>query len=345
MICGRKTVGNSILKHDLCELVTAKMGTAITNYSTRSSTSGKKRFQEFNDSGIISGERFCFNPFRQVIDGHENVLVPSRRWDRSYKIDAPYVKDLAYLNCVLRHFIFLRDFALTLASVTPCDQVMGISVNSQPIETGIKDFLSGVVRMMSPDGSIMASREDINGFLAQSWVEEQAGLTQSSRLHFPWGSMFSRSDTSGSDDYHQILDFLRASHISQLQLADDGGIDDLPIEEIMAWIILVPSLVVGINLEARLLLLLFDYLMGEDLTGLVIFLRGCTTRQYHVFKLSSKLFANMKLNFAGQPMPLLAAMLSQALEGKGAGAAVQAVPPPVPKTIPETRTESDPSSI
>ncbi|GJX86708.1 hypothetical protein Tco_0337482 [Tanacetum coccineum] len=56
---------------------------------------------------------------------------------------------------------------------------------------------------------------------------------------------------TGSDDYHQILDFLRASHIrspailatidetpytitedsvrSQLQLADDGGIDDLPI--------------------------------------------------------------------------------------------------------------------
>ncbi|GJR87561.1 hypothetical protein Tco_0211572 [Tanacetum coccineum] len=61
----------------------------------------------------------------------------------------------------------------------------------------------------------------------------------------------------GSDDYHQVLDFLKASHIryaltndpiifdslvkqfwstatlrSQLQLADDGGIDDLPIAEI-----------------------------------------------------------------------------------------------------------------
>nr|GEU58393.1 copia protein [Tanacetum cinerariifolium] len=63
----------------------------------------------------------------------------------------------------------------------------------------------------------------------------------------------------GSDDYHQIIDFLRSSHIrspelgppaiqatidatpytitedlvrSQLQLADDGGIDDLPIAEI-----------------------------------------------------------------------------------------------------------------
>nr|GEY00660.1 aminoacyl-tRNA synthetase, class 1a, anticodon-binding [Tanacetum cinerariifolium] len=64
---------------------------------------------------------------------------------------------------------------------------------------------------------------------------------------------------TGSDDYHQVIDFLRASHIrspelgppaiqatidktpytitedlvrSQLQLADDGGIDDLPIAEI-----------------------------------------------------------------------------------------------------------------
>ncbi|GKE92030.1 hypothetical protein Tco_1573125, partial [Tanacetum coccineum] len=63
----------------------------------------------------------------------------------------------------------------------------------------------------------------------------------------------------GSDDYHQVLDFLSSSHIrspelgppailatidetpytitkdsvrSQLQLADDGGIDDLPIVEI-----------------------------------------------------------------------------------------------------------------
>nr|GFB54188.1 hypothetical protein [Tanacetum cinerariifolium] len=63
----------------------------------------------------------------------------------------------------------------------------------------------------------------------------------------------------GSDDYHQIIDFLRASHIrspelgppaiqatidkttytitedlvrSRLQLADDGGIANLPIAEI-----------------------------------------------------------------------------------------------------------------
>ncbi|GJV01225.1 anticodon-binding aminoacyl-tRNA synthetase, class 1a [Tanacetum coccineum] len=65
------------------------------------------------------------------------------------------------------------------------------------------------------------------------------------------------------------------------------------------------------------------------------------TRQYHVFKLSSKLFANMKLNFEGQPMQLLAAMLPQDQEGEGAGVAAQAVPPPIPEPIPEPMPEPD----
>ncbi|GJZ28421.1 putative ribonuclease H-like domain-containing protein [Tanacetum coccineum] len=58
MIRSRKPVSNSILKHDLCKLVIAKVSIAITNNSTRSSKSGKERFQEFYDNlGIVSGER------------------------------------------------------------------------------------------------------------------------------------------------------------------------------------------------------------------------------------------------------------------------------------------------
>nr|GEY23844.1 putative ribonuclease H-like domain-containing protein [Tanacetum cinerariifolium] len=78
----------------------------------------------------------------------------------------------------------------------------------------------------------------------------------------------------------------------QLQLADDGGIDDLPIAEIY---------------------------YGMDNLG-----------QYKVLRFSSKLFANMRLNFEGHPMPLLAAMLSQAQEGEGAGVAAQVVPQHMP---------------
>ncbi|GKA28082.1 hypothetical protein Tco_0714250, partial [Tanacetum coccineum] len=73
----------------------------------------------------------------------------------------------------------------------------------------------------------------------------------------------------------------------------------------------------------------------------ILGIKTSITRQYHVFKLSSKRFANMKLNFVGQTMPLLDAMLSQAQEGEGAGADVQAVPPLLHETIPETRHESD----
>ncbi|GJV65126.1 hypothetical protein Tco_1475954, partial [Tanacetum coccineum] len=61
------------------------------------------------------------------------------------------------------------------------------------------------------------------------------------------------------------------------------------------------------------------------------------------FKLSSKLFANMKLNFVGQPIPLLAAMLSQAGDGAGGVAPTvpQIIPEPIPKPMPETDQPQD----
>ncbi|GJZ30850.1 hypothetical protein Tco_0575897 [Tanacetum coccineum] len=125
----------------------------------------------------------------------------------------------------------------------------------------------------------------------------------------------------GSYDYHQILNFLRASHIrspelgppailatidetpytitedsvrSQLQLLDDGGIDDLPIADI--------------------------------------------TLRMRKFNWSSYIFKGM-LNFEGQPMPLLAVMLSQA--GEGAGVVAPAVPQIIPESIPEPMPETD----
>ncbi|GJR88430.1 hypothetical protein Tco_0212441 [Tanacetum coccineum] len=223
----------------------------------------------------------------------------------------------------------------------------------------------------------------------------------------------------GSDDYHQILDFLGASHIryalthdpiifdslvkqfwstatlrspelgppailatidktpytiteesvrSQLQLADDGGIDDLPIVEIYSgmdnlgtksgsWDQFGSSIAVALiclsdgrrfNWSSYIFKGMVSnignakkFLMYPRFLQAILGIETSITRQYHVFKLSSKLFANMKLNFVGKPMPLLDAMLSQAQEGARAGADVQAVPPPIPETIPETRHESD----
>nr|GEZ08513.1 putative ribonuclease H-like domain-containing protein [Tanacetum cinerariifolium]GEZ08516.1 putative ribonuclease H-like domain-containing protein [Tanacetum cinerariifolium] len=53
-------------------------------------------------------------------------------------------------------------------------------------------------------------------------------------------------------------------------------------------------------------------------------------RHYKVLQFSSKLFANMRLNFEGPPMPLLPAMLAHDQEGDGAGVAAQAVPQHMP---------------
>nr|GEZ50301.1 hypothetical protein [Tanacetum cinerariifolium] len=89
---------------------------------------------------------------------------------------------------------------------------------------------------------------------------------------------------------------------SQLQLNDDGGIDDFPIAKIYSGID---------NLR---------YVTEETRNK----------RQYKVLRFSSKLFANMRLNFEGHPMPLLAIMLSHDQEGEGAGVGAQDVPQHMP---------------
>ncbi|GKE47364.1 hypothetical protein Tco_1478622, partial [Tanacetum coccineum] len=151
----------------------------------------------------------------------------------------------------------------------------------------------------------------------------------------------------GSDDYHQVLDFLRGSHLryalthnpiifdslvkwfwstaslrapelgppailatidrtpytitedtvrSQLQLGDDEGIEDLPIADIY---------------------------LGMDNLGYPT--EGYLGMVNNISNAKSKLFANMRLNFEGDHMPLLAAMLPPAQaaianEGKGEAA-------------------------
>ncbi|GJS95839.1 hypothetical protein Tco_0802807 [Tanacetum coccineum] len=110
----------------------------------------------------------------------------------------------------------------------------------------------------------------------------------------------------GSDDYHQILDFL-------------GGFTH-------------KGMVSNIGNAKK-------FLMYPRFLQTILAIETSNTRPYKVFKLSSKLFANMKLNFEGQPMPLLAAMLSQ--EGEGAGVVAPAVPQVIPEPTPEPMPETD----
>ncbi|GKC37060.1 hypothetical protein Tco_1049444 [Tanacetum coccineum] len=221
----------------------------------------------------------------------------------------------------------------------------------------------------------------------------------------------------GSDDYHQILDFLGASHIryaltinpiifdslvkqfwstailrspelgppailatidatpytfteesvrGQLQLADDGGIDDLPIVDIYSGMDNIGYVTEGkltfyknkfspqwrrkFNWSSyifkgmvRNICNAKKFLMYPRFLLTILAIETSNTTQYKVFKLSSKLFANIKLNFVGQPKPLLAAMLSQA--GEGAGVVAPTVPQiilePNPEPMPETDQPQD----
>ncbi|GJV39401.1 hypothetical protein Tco_1417841, partial [Tanacetum coccineum] len=140
--------------------------------------------------------------------------------------------------------------------------------------------------------------------------------------------------TTGSNDYHQILDFLRASHIrspelgprailatidetpytitedlvrSQLQLAVHEQVFHLNggFWSTQFFSVSVPSMVDEISFGS------LTWLLLQTILGIETSL----TRQYQVFKLSSKLFANMKLNFERQPMQLLAVMLPQDQRG------------------------------
>nr|GEX65287.1 synaptobrevin, longin-like domain protein [Tanacetum cinerariifolium] len=185
---------------------------------------------------------------------------------------------------------------------------------------------------------------------------------------------------TGSDDYHHIIDFLSASHItyaltsnpiifdslvkqfwltatlrepklgplailatidktpytiteelvrSRLHLADDGGFADLPILKIYSRMDNI-----GYVTEGKLTFFknkfspqwrgmvsnignAKKFLMYPRFLQTILGIETRVNRQYKVLAFSSKLFANMRLNFAGHPMALLPAMLLQAQAGAG----------------------------
>ncbi|GJW43545.1 hypothetical protein Tco_0072344 [Tanacetum coccineum] len=164
---------------------------------------------------------------------------------------------------------------------------------------------------------------------------------------------------------------------SQLQLADDGGIDDLPIAEIYSgmdnlgyvtegkltfyknkfspqWRFLVHTILhclstksgswdqfAGIGMVSNIGNAK-KFLMYPRFLQTILGIETRLTRQYHVFKLSSKLFANMKLNFEGQPMQLLAAMLPQDQEDHLSTPSRQQTPPASLPSLPRS-TQAPPA--
>ncbi|GJX98160.1 hypothetical protein Tco_0355179 [Tanacetum coccineum] len=59
VVCGGETMSDSVFKHDLCKLVIAKMGSAITYDCTRGTKSGEESFKKFATIGHqLVEERF-----------------------------------------------------------------------------------------------------------------------------------------------------------------------------------------------------------------------------------------------------------------------------------------------
>nr|GEY42451.1 hypothetical protein [Tanacetum cinerariifolium] len=148
---------------------------------------------------------------------------------------------------------------------------------------------------------------------------------------------------------------------SRLQLADDGGIDDLPISKIYSgmdnlsyvtegkltffknkfspqWRFLVHTLLHCLSTKSGswdqfgspITIALICLSDGRHFNWSYYILGEWVTKQYKVLVFSSKLFSNKRLNFAGHPMPLLPVMLLQAQAGDDAEVAEQAVPHPMP---------------
>nr|GEY03999.1 JmjC domain-containing protein [Tanacetum cinerariifolium] len=150
----------------------------------------------------------------------------------------------------------------------------------------------------------------------------------------------------GSHDYHRIIDFLRASHIrspklgppaiqatidktpytitedlvwSRLQLANDGGIFDLPIAEIYSRMDNLGTKSGSWDQFGSPLFVAFICLSdGRRFNWSNYIFKGMVSNIGNAKKFLTKLFANMRLNFEGHPMPLLLAMLLQDQAGEGA---------------------------
>nr|GEV73875.1 uncharacterized mitochondrial protein AtMg00810-like [Tanacetum cinerariifolium] len=96
-----------------------------------------------------------------------------------------------------------------------------------------------------------------------------------------------------------------------------------------------------------------QFLMYPRFLKTILGIETRITRQYKLLVFSSKLFANMRLNFAGQTMPLLPAMLLQAQAGKGAEVVAPAFPQHMPApdqpqahlSSPSTQQTSDPNAL
>ncbi|GJZ83556.1 hypothetical protein Tco_0648729, partial [Tanacetum coccineum] len=89
------------------------------------------------------------------------------------------------------------------------------------------------------------------------------------------------------------------------------------------------------------------FLMFPRFLQMILNIETMNSKQYHAFKLTIKMFANMRLNFHGDTMPLLATMLppaQPAIAGESSGEAERTIPHTAPETLTEPAHSHDQAS-
>nr|GEX17900.1 ribonuclease H-like domain-containing protein [Tanacetum cinerariifolium] len=135
---------------------------------------------------------------------------------------------------------------------------------------------------------------------------------------------------TGSDDYHQIIDLWRASHIRSPELglpAIQATIDKTTTPLPRTYPIVVALICLSDGRRFNSSSYIFkgmvsnignakNFLLYPRILQAILGIETRIKRKYKVLMFSSKLFANMRLHFEGHPMPLLPAMLLQAQAGE-----------------------------
>ncbi|GKA82342.1 putative ribonuclease H-like domain-containing protein [Tanacetum coccineum] len=252
--------------------------------------------------------------------------------------------------------VYVDDIIFGSTKKAWCDEFEALTKGEfEMSDVGELTFFLGLQVQQRPDGIFIGQDKYVQEILKKFDLESSVRCSRNQVT----------PTTSNLEAVKKIFKYLKANlgnpqpggcsvSRSQLQLADDGGIDDLPIAEIYSGMDNLGYVTEGkltfyknkFSPQWRFLVhipyftdfgtkSLFGDQFGSSLAVALICLSDGRK-----FNWSSYIFKGM-LNFEGQPMPLLAAMLPQDQEGEGAGVAAQDVPPPIPEPIPEPMPEPD----
>src|SRR5664279_3011320 len=116
MVGSGHLVSYSVTTEKMVELAVDEVLATITDDGSRNSKAREDDVSEqsFHCIGVRILARHCFHPLGNIVNCHQDVLVPTRRWKRSHEVNAPDIKDVYLKNGVEGHLIPVSYTHLTL---------------------------------------------------------------------------------------------------------------------------------------------------------------------------------------------------------------------------------------